>query len=439
MKIKNFETLATSAERRFVLNLAEVGLAAIDTRLAVRERVRVKDGVLELAGEVTGTKLPPRVFVVGVGKCAIAAAEELEVILGDHLSGGLVIDVTKSNTCTLKKIECFAGTHPFPSDENIAITSKLMKLLQNLTLEDLVIVIVSGGGSTLLCLPENNGTCLEEKMIVKALFEAGATIQELNVVRKHMSLARGGHLAKAAYPARVVGLIFSDVSGDDLTFVASGPTFLDTTTVADADRVLEKYGILRVCGLEHCGLIETPKEEKYFEGVKNALIVSNGLALEAMASASVAAGFKPEIRTKRLIGEAGAVGRETVASLRSAGGKTVHLYGGETTVKFDASEMSSTKSCGGRNHELALAALGEVSDGEVVLALASDGHDNSDYAGAFADAPLRATAEAKGVSIESYLNHHDSIGFFQTLGEGELVTEGTGSNVSDLLIAVKFK
>ncbi len=438
MKIQNFEALATSAERRFVFQLAEAGLLAIDTRQAIRRAVSVEAGILKLVNEKQEFKLPKRVFVVGVGKCATAAAEELETILGDHLTGGLVIDVTKTNICPLKKIECFVGTHPFPSDENIAVTGRLIGLLTSLEADDLVLVIVSGGGSTLLCLPENNASCLEEKMIVQALFEAGATIQELNVVRKHMSLARGGHLAKAAHPAQVVGLIFSDVPGDDLTFVASGPTFRDETTVADADQVLEKYGILRPCGLEHCGLIETPKEAQYFERVVNALIVSNGLALKAMAEVAEQGGFKAEIKTNKLVGEAKTVGQEVATSLRSAPPKTVHLYGGETTVKFAADE-TGVLSRGGRNHELGLSALTALGEGEVVLTLASDGHDNSDYAGVVVDRPLRQLAESKDLAPETYLARHDSIGFFEAVGEGQVETGSTGSNVSDLLIAVKFK
>lgn len=438
MKIQNFEDLATTTERRLALELAEVGLEAIATRQAIHQAIKLEAGILKLVGKKKEFQLPKRVFVVGVGKCAIAAAEELEQILGDHLSGGLVIDVNKSITCTLKKIECFVGTHPFPSDENIVVAGRLMESLQNLTAEDLVLVIVSGGGSTLLCLPENNGTCLEEKLIVQALFEAAATIQELNVVRKHMSLARGGHLAKAAYPAQVVGLIFSDVPGDDLSFVASGPTFRDETTVADADAILKKYGILQTCGFEHCGLIETPKEKQYFERVTNALIVSNSLALEAMAEKACRAGFAVEIVTKQLRGEASEVGRALITSLRSAGAKTVQLYGGETTVRFKVT-ADQIASRGGRNHELGLSALGQLIDGEMVLALNSDGRDNSDYAGVIVDWPLRQLLVQKKLETEVFLQRYDSIGFFEVLGDGQIVTGSTGSNVSDLLIAIKFK
>ncbi len=178
---------------------------------------------------------------------------------------GIVLDVQLPDQVQLKKFKYFRGTHPLPSDQNITHTKEIFKLLSDLHADDLVIFVISGGGSTLLCLPEANGTCLEERTIIETLLRSGATIQEINIIRKHLSLARGGFLAQAAYPAQIISLIISDIPGDDMSLVASGPTVKDTSTLNEADRILEKYQVLRVCGLDHCGLIETPKEDRYFE------------------------------------------------------------------------------------------------------------------------------------------------------------------------------
>ncbi len=238
-KIQNFDELAKSGLRRAVLNIAEAGFAAIDTEGAVKRSVRVEGDELEINSHKFDLGKINNLYVVGVGKCSLEAGRELEKILGDRITGGIVIDV---HVGALKKIKTFTGTHPLPTNENVDATKHIIKLLKDCNEDDLVIFIISGGGSTLLCQPENY-TCLEEADIFSCLTGAGATIQELNTVRKHISLARGGFLAKYAYPASSLALIFSDVPGNDLEFIASGPTIKDTTTVADAARVAGKYSL----------------------------------------------------------------------------------------------------------------------------------------------------------------------------------------------------
>ncbi len=432
VKIKNAESLATSDLRRSALLIAESGLRAIDTKTAVKKAVSIQGDHLCINESTCSIKAVKRIFVVGVGKCATEAAEALEDMLGDRLAGGIVLDVKLLETCTLKKIKCFSGTHPFPTDANVAITREIVTLLDGLKEDDLVIVIVSGGGSTLLCLPAPEATCVEESMIVQELMRAGATIHEINTVRKHMSRARGGHLARYAHPAQVISLIFSDVPGNTIEFVASGPTMKDTTTVSDANMILSKYDILEKCGLSNATLIETPKDDIYFQNVMNIMIVSNELALGAMGETAKQLGFISDIRPLYLKDEACEVGKNIIQEIHQRDFGACILAGGETTVTIKGPGK------GGRNQELALSALRSIEPNEVVLTLASDGRDNGEYAGVIIDSVAHDFALKNNLDIEKYLSDNNATLFFEK-GGGLIATGNTGSNVSDLLVVLKGK
>lgn len=429
MKILNAEKLAVNQARRAVLAMAEAGLQAVDTRAATRASIKFEDNRLRVNDQtysLVGTK---RIFLVGVGKCAIEAAAALEEILGPKLFDGIVLGIDDGETSKLKKIKVLLGTHPMPTEKNVAATKAIVAMLDSLTEEDLVIIIVSGGGSTLLCLPEAGASCVEEGLVLKQLFRAGADIRDINTIRKHLSLARGGYLAKYAYPAQVISLIFSDVPGNDIEFIASGPTVKDMTTVQDAKNILAKYGIITLNGSGR-GLIETPKEDKYFQGVQNILLVSNNLALRAMADKAQEFGYAPAICTDHLTGEAREVGIRVLAELKTAAPKSVRLYGGETTVTIKGQGQ------GGRSQELALVALHSIEPGEVIMAFASDGRDNTDAAGAICDTMIKEQAAKLGLDPNAFLQNNDSYTFFEKTG-GHIITGYTGSNVSDLLIALK--
>lgn len=430
MKIKNAAQIGVTELRRHALAIAEAGLAAIDTASAIRGGVRLENNALCIKNEWCSLAETKRIFVVGIGKCAADAGAALEKILGTHLIGGVVLSIKKPDAKTSGKIEYLVGTHPMPSEQNIEATKRIVSLLEGLTKDDLVIFVVSGGGSTLLCFPESGMRCIDEELILKTLFTRGATIQEINTIRKHTSLARGGNLAKYAYPAQSIALIFSDVPGDNLEFIASGPTVKDTTTVEDADAILAKYDILRVCGMKHCGLMETPKEDKYFVNVRNVLFVSNKTALDAMADAARAKGFTPKVCNTCLVGEARDVGETIAEELRAALPKTALLYGGETTVTV------KVKGKGGRCLELGLSALRFIQEGEVLIPFASDGRDNTDFAGLICDMITRKNAEARKLDIVKHLEENQSYKFFETTGD-YLMTGNTGSNVSDLIVGLK--
>ncbi len=425
-KIKNAKKLATSKGRKYLLEIVEAGLEAIDTPKVIKNAVSVKGRALIINNETFPLKNIKRLFVVGVGKCSLEAGGALEKILGNLIDGGIVVDVHKGK---LKKLQTFTATHPLPTPQNIGATKKIIKLLSGLNENDFVIFIISGGGSTILCQP-NNLTCRDEKIIFETLTGQGATIQEINTVRKHSSLARGGFLAKYAYPAKAVSLIFSDVPGNNLEFIASGPTIKDTTTIEDAKKVLAKYGKKDLYGRIAAELIETPKEDKFFKNIKNIMVVSNQTALKAMAEKSKKLGLKPRIMTANLSGEAHDVAKEITNRAKAVPPKTVLLYGGETSVT-----LKGKTPYGGRNQEFGLSALRFVEKGIVLAAIASDGRDNTKFGGVICDTISKEKARKLNLDIEKYLSENWSYEFWKKTGD-YLILGDTGSNVSDLIITI---
>lgn len=425
--IQNFNLLATDAPRLDALSIAETGYAAIDVGAALTHMLRVEDGVLTVQNMAYRLK-GRRVFFVGVGKCAFAAARAIETHLSDFLEHGIALDVSSAEQHVLAKIEMYTGTHPLPSEANERATNRVIEFLSACTTDDLVIMLISGGGSTLLCSPPESMTCADESALFMELTVKGASIQEINTIRKHASLARGGSLAAAAYPAEVLSLIVSDVPGNDITYVASGPTVFDASTAADARAILARYNIAMTTSIE---CTETPKEQKYFERVTNILFLTNQDALAAMHREATRRGYATTIINDCLTGEAREVGHNIVSELHDAPRKTALLYAGETTVT-----LSASAGAGGRNQEMALAALQTIRTGELVLPFASDGYDNTNHAGAIGDDTTCTHALAQNLSIEKYLGAHRAYDFFTATGDA-LETGYTGSNVSDLIIGIK--
>ncbi len=424
--IQNSEALAVNDLRKDALAIAEEGYAAIDTGAVLARTLRIEEGGLHI-GERVFPLAERRIYFVGVGKCAFAAAEAVEKLFGDRLTGGIAFDVSPVKK-HLSRIEMYTGTHPLPSETNETTTKRIIEFLAGKTEDEIVLMLISGGGSTLLCLHDAPMTCLDESALFSELTERGAPIQDINIVRKHISHARGGWLAAAAYPAEVISLIVSDVPGNDIAFVASGPTILDSSTVADAKAILARYNLASSLTIE---LIETPKEEKYFRRASNNLFITNQDALLAMKNEAVRRGYETVIINDCLTGEARDLGRAIVKKLHASTPKTALLYAGESTVTLGA-----RSGAGGRNQEMALAALEDIRDDELILPFASDGHDNTDHAGAIADGTTRAHAREQNLSIEEHLDAHRAYDFFTATGDA-LITGYTGSNVSDLIIALK--
>jgi glycerate-2-kinase len=425
-KIQNSSLLSTSELRRAGFRIVEAGLQSIDTKTAVKRVVKKDGSSLTIGATSIDLTAIDRLVVVGAGKCSFEAALALEEILGDRISGGIVIDVQKAPN--LKKIKAVVGDHPYSTERNVGATREMIGLLEGCKEKDFVIFIISGGGSALLCQPKDH-TVEQEKEIMRSLIHSGADIYKMNLVRKHLSLARGGYLASYCYPAGMAALIFSDVPGDHVEWVSSGPTFLDTTTTEDARKVLIEYGIEEKVGFT-IPLIETPKDPKIFDRVKNILACSSRTALDAMEGEARALGYAAKVTETPIEGEAREVGRALARQIAAAPAKTVLLFAGETTVA-----ITGESGKGGRSLETGLGALEEIQPRTLVIAVASDGHDNTEFAGAVCDIMTKDTSEKLGLSISRALDEHISFDFFQKCGQ-YIMTGETGSNVADLFIAM---
>jgi len=418
--IRNFFELAKTQARRDALSILEAGLDAIDTRTVLKKKVTCDDTSLSFDGHSFPRADYDRTFVIAIGKCALDGAQALEEILGDTITDGIALDVRVG---PLKKIRSFAGTHPYPSETNISVTREIVKMLRNVNERDLILILISGGGSSLLCLPfDISSEQLTE--VTRTLMHKGADIHKLNTVRKHLSEIQGGHLARLAYPAQLVSLILSDVTGNDISVIASGPTVCDETTASDARAILNTYGINDITRFS-----ETPKDPKYFEKVHNILILTNHDALLAMKEAAESRGYHTKILTETLTGEAREVG-EKLATLPLPY-HTCVLAGGETIV-----HVANSAGYGGRNQEVVLGALPHLDENTTIISAASDGWDNTDVAGAIGDKLFYTLAVDKRLDVRTHLRDNTSYTFFTTLGAA-LMTGRTGSNVSDLFIVLR--
>ncbi len=427
MLIKNFGQLSQTPERRVALEVVEAGLEAIDPVNSIPRAVQLAGNTLTVNGTPFDLAITERIFLLGFGKGSARISKIIEALLGDRLTAGTVIDVTPE---TFAKISFTLGTHPLPSPTNLGFTAAALQLLSGLTERDLVLVVICGGGSALFEQPAE-GVSLEQQIgLFRTLTERGADIFELNTVRKHLSRVKGGQLVQHLFPARVVSLVASDVPGNDLATIASGPTMPDMTTITDAQLVLQKYQVA-----ESYALVETPKETKYFERVTNAIILSNRTALEAMAARAQAFGYLATIHSDQLHGRTTAVTQLLLdqALLAAAINTTkgfILLAGGETTVEVLG------QGTGGRNQECALRALLQLDGQTTFVALDSDGWDNTSAAGAIVDANTLARAQAQGLNPQQSLATSDSYTFFQAVGDAIMI-DRLPSNVADLFIVLR--
>lgn len=412
--IKNADTLAHSELRTHILDIVETAYASIDTERVLRDRVRLVGNTLTVADTEYHLPSYEHVYVVGCGKIACQAAAVIEDILHEHIDGGAVIGLT-SHVCDV--VSSYQGSHPLPSAQNFAASEHIMRIGEKITERDLVLAIVGGGGSALLCCSQ--GECDQSVRLYESFLNSGGTIDELNIVRRHLSPLKGGGLAKALYPATIIGLIFSDVPGGDLSTVASGPTYKDETTNDDAQAIIDRYGLGKF------QLNETPKEDVYFEKVRNIVMVSNAVALEAMAEAAHTFGLEPVFSRA----DPYAFPEEMVGTmLEEARPGTVVLLGGETRLVVPEGSQGH----GGRNTYLALEAVEKVRGAQGFVSFASDGHDNADAAGALVDEMTKATIDKQGLDIDTFRKERDSTTLFSKTGD-LLVTGHLDSNVSDLM------
>ena len=323
-----------------------------------------------------------------------------------------------------KYIETFIGTHPRPSKINLEAGEKIYKIVKDSDEEDLIIVLVSGGGSALLCNTEDE--CEQGIKLYDSFLKSGKTITEINTVRKHLSLLKGGGLAKIAYPATVIGLILSDIPGGNFENVASGPTYKDITTIADAEKIITENN------LGEFTLIETPKEDKYFEKVHNFMLVSNKIAIDAMAKKARELNLSAKIISTELYDEVDVVIKKIFSASTD---NSVVLAAGEPRI-----EIKDKNGKGGRNLHMGLVAIKNkmISQDSVFISFASDGMDNSDVAGAVVDKSTIEKADKLLLNVDDYLSRFDSYSFFEKTGD-MIKTGPTGANVSDLMILLTKK
>jgi hydroxypyruvate reductase len=417
-------------------------LAAGDVGPLVRRHLRV-DGTRLLAGPL-GLDLDRvrRVLLLGAGKAGASMARAVEGILGARVSEGFVV-VKDGYRLPAARVDIAEAGHPVPDARGLAAAARLLALAASATVDDLVIVVVSGGGSALTPAPAPPVTLEEKQAVTRLLLAAGATISELNAVRKHLSRFKGGLLARAAWPATVLTLALSDVIGDPLDVIASGPTAPDSTTYVDALGVLERRDVLtgaprtivqRLRAGAAGSLPETPKPgDRAFERVTNLIVGNNALVVEAAAAEAERQGYRANVLTRSLQGEAREVARDLVAQARSLPSPASLIAAGETTVTVRG------RGRGGRCQEFALAAALELREGEpmVVLAAGTDGTDGpTDAAGGMVDAGTVARGRAAGRDAARDLADNDAGAFLDATGDA-VVTGPTNTNLLDLYLVLR--
>ncbi len=387
-----------------------------------------------------------RIFLIGTGKASASMAQGIEKIFGNRITRG-VITTKYGHVLPLEKTEVIECGHPIPDQNGIQGAEKILSLLKKSRSEDLVIFLLSGGGSALLPLPIKGITLEEKQEVTQFLLDCGADIKEINTIRKHISQIKGGWLAKRAFPSTVIGFILSDVVGDQLDVIGSGPTVPDPSTFEEAWEILRKYDLLKeisasvkkhfLLGKE--GKVEeTPKPgDIAFENVYNYLIGSNILALRAAEAEALSLGFHTLILSSSIVGETregarfhSAIAKEVISTGNPVPRPACIISGGETTVTIKGNGL------GGRNQEFTLAGALEICGLERVVLLSggTDGTDGpTDAAGAVADHTTISRAQSMGLDPKAHLESNNAYPFFQTLGD-LLITGPTHTNVMDVRI-----
>ena len=448
--LDNVSSPSTRRARKIALDAVEKALNAVNPKNLIRSRIVLGGDVLKIDKRELDLSDFGSIFIVGGGKASGSMGEALEEILGDRIETGvIVVPRGTSGKYKTSRIEIHEASHPIPGVDSVEGAGKIMKIAEDAGEKDLILCLISGGGSSLMAMPRREVSLDDKKHVTQMLLRSGATINEINAIRKHISEFKGGMLAKKAYPANLISLILSDVIGDNLDVIASGPTVPDTSTYQDAIAVLKRYGLWETIpksvkkvlldGVE--GLIsETPKRgDKVFEKVHNIIIGNNRLATTAAAQDLRRYGINTIFLTSFLEGEARDVGLmlaalalEISASGNPAARPAAMVLGGETTVTVVGNGI------GGRNQEIALSAAMKIDglDGVVVASASTDGIDGpTDAAGAVVDGGTMARAWELGLNALDCLRNNDSYSFFSKMGD-LIVTGPTGTNVNDLSVVV---
>lgn len=430
--------------RKDALAIFRAALAAADPAEAIRRHVQVTDGALRLPRLRLPLDRFRQVYVVGAGKAAATMGRAVERLLGRRIAGGH-LNTKYGHLAQLRRIHLHECGHPVPDENGVAGARRIAEIAAAAAADDLVIALISGGASALTPLPADPITLAEKQETTKLLLACGASIHELNAVRKHISAIKGGQLARLAAPATVVALLLSDVIGDDLDVIGSGPTAPDASTFGRTLEILRHYALLnrvppavraRLEAGARGEIDETPKAgDPVFRRTHNFVIGSNRLAVDAAARKARELGYRPLVLSTFIEGETRDVARMHAAIVKQilATGEPVKppacvITGGETTVTLRGEGK------GGRNQEFALAAALDLAglDGVLVLSGGTDGTDGpTDAAGALADGRTISRAESLGLHASAFLADNNSYVFFDRLGD-LLKTGPTGTNVMDV-------
>ena len=435
-----------NVQRERYVQVLTAALAAVDPYTCVRHNLQRVGDHIRCGGQIINLNQVRHIYVLGFGKAAAPMAQAVEDVLGECITEGEVI-VKEGHTAPTRHIRVWEAAHPVPDRRSVEGARRLVRLAQKADADDLAIVLISGGGSALFTLPAEGLSLDDLQLTTDLLLKSGATIHEINTVRKHCSTVKGGRLAQLLAPATVVGLVLSDVVGNPLDVIASGPLSPDPTTYADAWAVLEKYGLVeevppRVRSHLQAGiqgtLPETPKpHDPLFERVHLIIIGDNARAAEAAAREALALGYNAEVLTTFLQGEArevacviAALAKEMIRYRRPLPPPACLVLGGETTVTVRGSGR------GGRNQELALAAALALEGwpNVTVVALGTDGTDGpTDAAGGMVDGQTVARAQSVGLDPVQHLRENNAYPLLKATRD-LLITGPTRTNVNDLIL-----
>jgi len=422
------------------------GVKSADPVDGIKTNVRLHDDYLQIADRNYRLANIRNILVVGCGKAAAKMALAIEDLLGDRVSGGIVV-VKYGYALSLERIKVVEAGHPIPDEAGVDGARQIIELVRTAGENDLVLFLISGGGSALLPGPADGLTLAEKQRTTQMLLQSGATIQEVNAVRKHISKLKGGRFAKLVAPANCVSLILSDVIGDSLEAIASGPTVADSTTYGDCLEIVRRYGLTdktphAVVNLLRRGaegaIDETPKpSDAIFHKVQNVIIGSNRAALNGAERQAETFGYQTRVLSSSVEGESLTVAKSHAALVKEIAGSGQPLRrpacvisGGETTVTIRGDGL------GGRNQEFALAAAVEIDglDGVIVLSGGTDGTDGpTDAAGAIVDASTVQRGRARGLDAAAFLARNDSYHFLKATDD-LLITGPTFTNVMDLQV-----
>ncbi len=443
-------------QRQMLAEIFNAALAAADPYNAVLSAASVEGDSLRIGTATYDLSTFERIIVVGAGKATARMARAIESVLGNKITAGLII-VKDGHTAPLTIVEQVEAAHPVPNQAGIDGTQRILQLVRDADAQTLVVCVISGGASALLVAPAQGLTLQDKQHTTQLLLNAGASITELNMVRKHLSAVKGGRLAQAAWPATLLTLIVSDVIGDPLDSIASGPTAPDSASFADAWSVIVKYGLqqrlpARIADYLQRGLTgqepETVKAgDPCLVKTHNVIVAGLGQALAAAQQRAEQLGFVTRIVNDALQGEANEAAMLLAQAARDAldampvQQRLCLLYGGETTVTVRGTGK------GGRNQQLALAFAGEITGmkGVSLLSAGTDGGDGpTDAAGAMVDGSTLAQARSLNIDPQPYLDNHDSYTFFDRLDAASgmhchFKTGPTGTNVMDIQIMLLTK